>query len=106
MVQSIEPKFILELHINNWVKKIFEKLKLKNQIDYYEESAIPDYLKEALRGRAKTENKTNFGKPDFSLTKYTLPVVIENKLGNQKLISQTNGAIKFDDKAISGYAVN
>jgi hypothetical protein len=53
-------KFTLEEHINDWVKSQFQKLKLKNQIDYYTESAIPDYLKEALKGRAKTENKTNF----------------------------------------------
>lgn len=74
-------KYTLEEHINDWVKKYFDSMGLKNQIDYYTESAIPDYLKEALRGRAKTENKTNFGKPDFSLTKYGIPVIIENKLG-------------------------
>ena len=48
----------LEEHINDWVKAQFKKLNLKNQTDYYTESAIPDFLKEALRGRAKTENKT------------------------------------------------
>ena len=59
----------LEEHINDWVKAQFKKLKLTNQIDYFTESAIPEFLKEALRGRAKTEKKTNFGKPDFSITK-------------------------------------
>lgn len=82
MAQSIEPKFTLEKHVSSWVEKQFEKLTLKDQVDYHSESAMPDYLIEALRGRAKTENKTNFGKPDFSLTKYDLPVVIENKLGS------------------------
>ena len=53
-------KFTLEKHVNSWVEKQFESLGLKDQIDYHSESAIPDYLKEALRGRAKTENKTNF----------------------------------------------
>jgi type I restriction enzyme M protein len=96
----------LEDHINDWVKTQFDKLKLKNQKDYYTESAIPDYLKEALKGRAKTENKTNFGKPDFSLTKYDLPIVIENKLGLQKLIAETKDGIKFDEKSIQNYAVN
>lgn len=62
-----KPKFKLEEHVNDWVKKKFDKLSLKNQTDYYTESAIPDYLKDALKGRAKTVNKTNFGKPDFSL---------------------------------------
>ena len=96
----------LEDHINDWVKAQFDKLKLKNRKDYYTESAIPDYLKEALKGRAKTEKKTSFGKPDFSLTKYKVPVVIENKLGIQKLISEAKDGIKFDDKSISNYAIN
>jgi type I restriction enzyme M protein len=96
----------LEDHVNDWVKTKLDKLKLKNQKDYHTESAIPDYLKEALKGRAKTENKTNFGKPDFSLTKYDVPVVIENKLGLQKLIAATKESIKFDEKSISSHAVN
>ena len=51
----------MEEHVNDWVKAQFDKLGLKNQKDYYTESAIPDYLKEALRGRAKTENKQILG---------------------------------------------
>lgn len=84
----------LEDHVNDWVKAKLEALNLKNQKDYHTESAIPDYLKEALQGRAKTEKKTNFGKPDFSITKYKqAPIVIENKLGlknsskRQKMVS-------------------
>jgi type I restriction enzyme M protein len=103
---SNQLKYKLEEHINDWVKAQFDKLKLKNQKDYFTESAIPDYLKEALKGRAKTENKTNFGKPDFSLTKYQVPVVIENKLGLQKLALETKDGIKFDEKSIQNYAVN
>ena len=99
-------KYKLEDHVNDWVKRQFDRLKLKNQKDYFTESAISDYLKEALRGRAKTENKTNFGKPDFALTKYQIPVVIENKLSLQKLIANTKDAIKFDDSSIKNYAVN
>lgn len=96
----------LEDHVNDWVKSQFDKLKLKNQKDYHTESAIPYYLKEALKGRAKTENKTNFGKPDFSLTKYNLPIIIESKLNLQKLIAETKDGIKFDEKSIQNYAVN
>ena len=102
-------KYKLEDHVNDWVKTQFDKLKLKNQKDYYTESAIPDYLKDALRGRAKTENKTNFGKPDFSLPHYRdpkAPVIIESKLGLQKLIAETKDGIKFDGKSITNYAVN
>jgi len=108
MAQSIEPKsYKLEEHVNDWVKAKFDTLKLKNRKDYYTESAIPDYLKEALKGRAKTQNKTNFGKPDFSITSYSqAPVVIENKLGLKKLILETKDGIKFDEKSIKDYAVN
>lgn len=108
MAQSIEAKlYKLEDHVNDWVKAKLDTLKLKNQKDYYTESAIPDYLKEALKGRAKTENKTNFGKPDFSITQYKqAPIIIENKLGLNKLIAQTKDGIKFDEKSVKDYAVN
>jgi hypothetical protein len=100
-------KYKLEEHVNDWVKARFESLGLKNQVDYYTESAMPDYLKEALKGRAKTRNKTNFGKPDFSLDKYPhAPVIIENKLGVKKLIATTKDGIKFDEKSVQDYAVN
>lgn len=106
MASNSRIAYKLEENVNDWVKRKFDELKLKNQTDYYTESAIPDYLKEALKGRAKTKNKTNFGKPDFSLTKYSVPIVIENKLGLQKLIAETKDGIKFDDKSIQNYAVN
>lgn len=101
-----QPAYKLEEHVNDWVKAQFTNLKLKNQQDYYTESAIPDYLKDALKGRAKTRSKTNFGKPDFSLTKYPAPVVIENKFGLNKLINKTKDGVRFDDKSVSNYAVN
>ena len=109
MAQSIEPNinFRLEKHVNDWVEMQFSKLNLKSRKDYYEESAIPDYLKEALKGRAKTENKTNFGKPDFSLDRYKqAPVIIEDKLGKKKLIAETKDGVKFDAISVNGYAVN
>ncbi len=106
IVNNHQSKYKLEDHVNDWVKTQFDQLKLKNQQDYHTESAIPDYLKEALKGRAKTENKTNFGKPDFSLTKYQVPVVIENKLGLQKHIAITKDGIKFDGASVNNYAVN
>lgn len=100
-------KFTLEDHINDWVKTQFAYLNLNNQVDYYTESAMPDYLSQALKGRAKTIRKTGTGKPDFTLNKYNnIPVIIENKLGLTKLINETKEGIKFDDKSIAGYAVN
>ena len=99
-------KYKLEDHVNDWVKTQFDRLKLKNQKNYHTESDIPDYLKVALKGRAKTENKTNFGKPDFSLTQYQAPVVIENKLGLKKLIADAKDGVKFDGTSVNNYAVN
>ena len=31
---------------------------------------MSDFMKEALKGSAKTDTKTNFGKPDFHVEKY------------------------------------
>lgn len=95
----------LENDVNNFVQQSLEALNLRKLKDF-EESAMSDYLKEALRGAAKTKNKTNFGKPDFHCEKYAVPVIIENKLNLKKLIAQTKNEIKFDEKSISGYAVN
>lgn len=60
----------LESDVNDYVKKQFENLGLKKLVDFNEESAMSDYLKEALQGAAKTQTKTNFGKPDFHVEKY------------------------------------
>lgn len=104
---TTHKKFKLEEHVNDWIKKKFETLNLKNQTDFYTESAIPDYLKEALKGRAKTANKTNFGKPDFSLPHTKLaPVIIESKLGLKRLINESQGIIKSDSKSVQDFAVN
>lgn len=96
----------LENDVNNFVQQSLETLGLRKLKDFNEESAMSDYLKEALRGAAKTKNKTNFGKPDFHCEKYAVPVIIENKFNLNKLIAQTKNEIKFDEKSISGYAVN
>ena len=102
-----QVNYKLEEHLNDWVKSQFKRLGLKNQKDYHIESAMPNYLIEALRGRAKTESKTNFGKPDFSITKYEqAPVIIENKLGIKKLLKETKDGVKFDENSIKDYAVN
>lgn len=106
----------LEDDVNDFVKKSLEQLGLKKLSDYNVESGMSEYLKEALKGSAKTTNKTHFGKPDFHIEKYQtqykkqsqekIPVIIENKLGIKKLISQTKDGIKFDDKSIANFAVN
>lgn len=78
-------------------------IKLK---DYNEKSNMSDYMKESLRGSAKTQSKTNFGIPDFTIEKYNIPVVIENKLSNNKHEVSTNVGFKMDDISIRNYAVN
>lgn len=50
----------LENDVNDRVKGQLEQLGLKKHHDFNEESAMSDYLKEALKGGAKTQNKTNF----------------------------------------------
>lgn len=99
-------KWANEDSVNDWVNEQLKAIGLKRDIDFFTESNMTDYLKESLKGSAKTLKKTNFGKPDFHTLKYDVPVVIENKFKQTKLISQTKDGIKFDDKAISGYAVN
>lgn len=96
----------LEIDVNDWVKDQFTRLGLQKGQDYNEESAMSDYMKESLKGSAKTENKTNFGVPDLHLENYKIPIIIENKLGLKKLISQTKDGIKTDDKSIKSFAVN
>ncbi|MGE7838568.1 HsdM family class I SAM-dependent methyltransferase [Viridibacillus arvi] len=99
-------KWKLEDDVNDWVKNQLEGFGLKKNIDYGVESSMSDYMKEALKGSAKTKNKTNFGKPDFHIEGYRIPIIIENKLNNNKHISRTKAGIKFDDKSISNFAVN
>ncbi len=41
-------------------------------------------MKRSLKGSAKTANKTNFGKPDFHIEGYEIPVVIEDKVNLKK----------------------
>ena len=99
-------QYKLEQDVNDYVKKYLEGLGLKKLVDFNEESGMSDYMKQALQGSAKTKNKTNFGKPDFHIEKYKIPVIIENKLGNKFHISKSKSGIKFDDKSVKAYAVN
>ena len=98
----------LEENVNDYIKSKLFNIGLLRKVGegFSTESDMSLYLKEALRGSAKTLNKTNFGKPDFHIEKYKIPVVIENKLGVKKLISENKDGIKFDDVSISNFAVN
>ena len=99
-------KWQYENDVDDYVKAIFKNLGLKKSRDFNEKQAMTPYLKEALKGSAKTKAKENFGVPDFSLEIYKIPVIIENKFGLKKLVAKDKDEMKFDDKSISGYAVN
>ena len=80
--------FKLESDVNDFVKDYLSSLGLKKLVDYNEESGMSEYMKDALRGSAKTKNKSNFGKPDFHIEKYRVPIVIEDKLGIKHLVAE------------------
>ncbi|MDM8283367.1 HsdM family class I SAM-dependent methyltransferase [Ligilactobacillus salivarius] len=96
----------LEKDVNEWVAYEFKKYGLVKLVDYNEESGMSEYMKESLKGSAKTKAKTNFGVPDLHVEKYNIPVVIEDKLKRSKLITKNKSGIKNDDNSIEYYAVN
>lgn len=98
--------FKLESDVNDYVKAKLTALGLRKLIDFNEESGMSDYMKEALKGSAKTKDKTSFGKPDFHIEKYNVPIVIEDKLGIKHHIAGNKSGIRMDDKAVREYAVN
>ena len=99
-------KWKLEDDVNDYVKKKLSEIGLKKLKDYNVESSMSDYMKDALKGSAKTKTKSNFGKPDFHIEKYDIPVIFEDKLGSKRLISKNKDGIKEDDKSIRDYASN
>lgn len=96
----------LELDVNDWVKEQLEKLGLKKLEDFNEESGMSQYMKNSLIGAAKTKSKTNFGKPDFSIEKYFIPIIIEDKFSLSRLHSGPIENLKQNDNNISNYAAN
>lgn len=102
----IHVMFKLESDVNDYVKTKLTALGLKKLIDFNEESGMSDYMKEALKGSAKTKDKNSFGKPDFHIEKYSIPIVIEDKLGIKHHIAENKSGIRMDEKAVREYAVN
>ena len=96
----------LEDDVNDYVKNALSEIGLKKLIDYNVESGMSEYMKYALKGSAKTKTKTNFGKPDFHIEKYDIPVIFEDKLGIKKLIAKNKDGIKDDEKSIQNFATN
>ena len=73
-------RYTLESDVDDYVKASLNSIGLIKLKDYNEKSCMSDYMKTSLKGSAKTHSKTNFGIPDFTVEKYGIPVVIENKL--------------------------
>ena len=99
-------KYTLENDVDDFVKTTLSSLGLEKLKDFNEQSGMSDYMKDSLKGSAKTRNKSHFGIPDFSLEKYSVPVVIEDKLHNIRHEAISGDNIKMDDISVSRYAVN
>lgn len=99
-------QWTLEDDVNDFVKQQFDRMgKIKNR-DYTVESSMSQYMREALAGSAKTRRKTSFGKPDFQVEAFSIPVVIEDKLRLNRLEAPSKDGLKIDDASISNFAVN
>ncbi len=105
-IEITNLKYTLEADVDDYVKNQLLSLGLKKLKDFNEKSSMSEYLKDALKGSAKTKNKTNFGIPDFHIEKYKIPIIIENKLGNKYHIAQSKSGVKCDENSIKNYAVN
>lgn len=99
-------QWTLEDDVNDYVKKQFDRMgKTKNR-DYTVESSMSQYMREALAGSAKTQRKTSFGKPDFQIESFNIPVIIEDKLHLNRLVATSKDGLKLDDASVSNFAVN
>lgn len=99
-------QWTLEDDVNDYVKQQFDRMgKIKNR-DYTVESSMSQYMREALTGSAKTQRKTSFGKPDFQIESFNIPVIIEDKLHLSRLVATSKDGLKLDDASVSNFAVN
>ena len=99
-------KYTLESDVDDYVKSMLKSLGLVKRKDFNEKSSMSKYMKESLKGSAKTQTKSNYGIPDFTIEKYSIPVVIENKLNNSKHESLSSTGFKMDENSVKNYAVN
>lgn len=70
-------KWTLEDDVNDWVKRQLENIGLVKNKTYTVESSMSPFMRESLKGSAKTENKSAFGKPDFQIEEYDVPVILK-----------------------------
>jgi type I restriction-modification system DNA methylase subunit len=100
-------RFQDERDIDRYVEEILKNIGLVFKEDFNDQRNMSDYLKSSLEGSSKTENKTGMGIPDFSIEKYQVPVIIENKVKLDKLLKTTKeGGISLNNKDVQSFAVN
>jgi len=95
-----------ERDVDRYVEDCLKSIGLKLKEDFNDQRNMSDYLKNALEGSSKTENKKGMGVPDFTIEKYGIPVIIENKAGLRKLVKVTKDGIGKTDRDVAGFAVN
>ncbi|MCL2086297.1 MAG: SAM-dependent methyltransferase [Oscillospiraceae bacterium] len=100
-------KFQDERDVDRYVESQLTNIGLELKKDFNDQRNVSDYLKEALRGSSKTEAKTGMGVPDFHVEKYKeLPVIIENKVGLNRLQKLNKDGLSRNDKDVRDFAVN
>jgi len=95
-----------ERDVDRYVEECLKKIGLELKKDFNDQRNMSGYLKEALKGSSKTENKVGMGIPDFTVEKYEIPVIIENKLGLKKLQKSTKDGISKNDNDVANFAIN
>ena len=88
---------------------------MKRKQDFGFQREQSDRLKKALEGGSKTATKTGNGIPDFNVEIYGqddthrphgVPVLIEDKLGTNRLSASSGKELKMDSRSVSNYALN
>lgn len=107
IMTSKKIKWTAETDVDSWVENKLKNLGLKRHIDYNVQKTMSDYMRASLKGAGKTNNEDGIGTPDLNSERYKIPVIIEDKLHLNKLITETKkDGIKFDEKSVQNYAVN
>jgi len=95
-----------ERDVDRFVEDKIKGIGLVLKKDFNDQRNMSDYLKDALKGSSKTESKKGMGIPDFTVEKYNIPVIIENKVGIKKLQKITKDGISRNDNDVQNFAVN
>jgi len=95
-----------ERDVDRYIEEYLVNIGFELKKDFNDQRNMSDYMKDALKGSSKTEIKTGMGIPDFTIEKYDIPVIIENKVGLKKLQKLTKSGISRNNNDITRFAVN